>query len=535
MARVVQDPFEAGTTTALTGWIFSGVNAILSGFSRQLNGQGGTHCVRGATSTQKSAATPPLLTEELNHFHYKCGMYLNGVSTSWWVRWVNGAFALTGSIGTTNGGTLRAYRDSTEIADSGWVPTTGRWYLIEIEVYLHDTLGFFKVWADGVLRIDFSGDTRGSGGAASWQCYGEQYPYWDDIGVNSISLRWDSESMPFNTGETITGATSGATAVITSLVDNGTSGVFTLENWNEIPFQDNESITSAMGVANVDAPTGAFINGFEPNSGRMGNEFIQHIPPNAVGNSSELGLVGTTGVAATETLTTSSIPLNNETVTIAGKVYTYKTAAPALNGDVLIGASQATAMENLRRAINLDGVGGTNYALIMSLNPSVSATDTGTTVVVTAFYNGTYGNSIALAEGLTNGSWGGAATSLSGGTGENYQGVDEVPGVSTDRVEANVANLKDTYGGNIDGVLPISINITYMAGIAVVKSALTGVDNIQHVVRIGGADFNSSSKAIGTSDSQVISVFPTNPSTNAPWLRNEIAVPTFEFGIELKA
>lgn len=103
-------------------------------------------------------------------------------------------------------------------------------------------------------------------------------------------------------------------------------------------------------------------------------------------------------VAATGALTSSGQVSNGDTVTIDGKVYTFQTTLTDVDGNVQIGVTQALSMENLRRAINLDGTGGTNYALSTTLHPTVSATDTATSVNITAKAKGTEANSIALSE-----------------------------------------------------------------------------------------------------------------------------------------
>jgi len=121
------------------------------------------------------------------------------------------------------------------------------------------------------------------------------------------------------------------------------------------------------------------------------------------------------GVAATGTLTSTANFANGETVTIDAKVYTFQTVLTDVDGNVNIGGTQALSMENLRRAINLDGIAGTDYATSMTLHPTVSATDTATTTDVTAKKAGTFGNSIATTETAGNASWGGAT--LSGGSG----------------------------------------------------------------------------------------------------------------------
>ena len=59
------------------------------------------------------------------------------------------------------------------------------------------------------------------------------------------------------------------------------------------------------------------------------------------------------GTRATGTLTLSGQPLNTETVTIDGKVYTFQTVLTNSDGNVFIGATFADSISNLANAINL--------------------------------------------------------------------------------------------------------------------------------------------------------------------------------------
>ena len=121
--------------------------------------------------------------------------------------------------------------------------------------------------------------------------------------------------------------------------------------------------------------------------------------------------------SATGTLTNATNFLDTETVTIDAKIYTFQTVLTNVDGNVQIEATVALSHESLRRAINLDGIAGTNYAAAMTLHPTVSASDTATTTVVTAKLAGTGGNAITTAEATATGSWSGPAL-LSGGAGD---------------------------------------------------------------------------------------------------------------------
>ena len=124
-------------------------------------------------------------------------------------------------------------------------------------------------------------------------------------------------------------------------------------------------------------------------------------------------------VAAAATLTSDgTAPADGDKVTIGTKVYTFKTALstePAVEGEVLIGASAAAALDNLKSAVNHEGTAGTDYTCAAA-HPDVEATDnTDTTQKFVARVKGTAGNAIAVAETSDHLTWGSEVTAFSGG------------------------------------------------------------------------------------------------------------------------
>ncbi len=118
---------------------------------------------------------------------------------------------------------------------------------------------------------------------------------------------------------------------------------------------------------------------------------------------------------ASITLTTTGQPLNGETITLDGKVYTFQTTLTNSNGNVLIGVNTETTYDNLIAAVNLAAGAGTLYAAATTLHPTISASEgTGTDVVFTAKTAGTSGNSLTVAEALSNATFPGG--NLTGGT-----------------------------------------------------------------------------------------------------------------------
>lgn len=142
-------------------------------------------------------------------------------------------------------------------------------------------------------------------------------------------------------------------------------------------------------------------------------------------------------VKASQTLTsTGTAPANNDTVTIGGYIYTYKTTLTGASFEVLIGASASVALDNLKSAINATAGAGTTYGTNTYAHPDVTATTkTATTLLVVARNGGTEGNAIATTETSAQLSWG-AATLASGANGTYYKG-------QTGRSASRVSGGKD--------------------------------------------------------------------------------------------
>lgn len=124
------------------------------------------------------------------------------------------------------------------------------------------------------------------------------------------------------------------------------------------------------------------------------------------------------GTSATGTLTSNgTAPANGATVTIGSYTYTFVTAlsSPAVAGEVLIGASAAVALDNLKSAVNGTAGAGTTYGDGTLTNDEATAgANTDTTQAFTSAYSGLFGNSIATTETSSTLSFG--AATLTGGT-----------------------------------------------------------------------------------------------------------------------
>lgn len=103
---------------------------------------------------------------------------------------------------------------------------------------------------------------------------------------------------------------------------------------------------------------------------------------------------------------------NNETVTIGGVVYTFKTTLTGAAYEVLIGADAKTSLDNLKLAINRTDPGtneGVKYGIGTLAHPNVTATtNTDTAQTIEAILAGTAANAIATTETCAHAAWPGA-------------------------------------------------------------------------------------------------------------------------------
>ena len=189
----------------------------------------------------------------------------------------------------------------TLLATSGGTIVSGSWHRIDINFYIDDAAGFIKVYVDdpGTYTTPFvqaTGVDTNNAGANRCDRFSLLQPTgsaarYDDVGVNSLSLSYDAGSgtTPTPLPATITGGTSGATAIVTALgpgttvaagrlIVRGVTGTFV----------DNETITGGGLTASVNAPNGTYVGGLEPNSGPLGPGFIVYLTPNANGTLSQL-------------------------------------------------------------------------------------------------------------------------------------------------------------------------------------------------------------------------------------------------------
>ena len=231
MPVVVHDPTEYADIE-FSGWTRSATTVITTtDQSRKWRSTyGGIRSLRGTNSTGAQEAYSPGFGSHA-HLFGRVAVWAGEPGASFSIRMTDSSSVIAAEVRISNMGDIQIYRGASLIESSGVSIAEGRWWLLRWEIYQHDSTGVFKVWLDNELIIDFSGDTKdGTTVMDKLELGGEDSPYFDDIVVHNMTMRYGTEaSGPFIVGEVITGTGGGApTAVITALQDDGTTGVLTL-------------------------------------------------------------------------------------------------------------------------------------------------------------------------------------------------------------------------------------------------------------------------------------------------------------------
>lgn len=131
--------------------------------------------------------------------------------------------------------------------------------------------------------------------------------------------------------------------------------------------------------------------------------------------------VGSAEATATGILSFTGQPANNDTFTINGHVYTWKTILTGAADEVKIGSTEAISITNAAAAINGTAGAGTTYGTGTITNADVTAVAAATTLTLTAIIAGTAGNAVTTTELGASTSFGGAT--LTGGVDESVPPV----------------------------------------------------------------------------------------------------------------
>jgi hypothetical protein len=151
---------------------------------------------------------------------------------------------------------------------------------------------------------------------------------------------------------------------------------------------------------------------------------------------------------ASATLTISDDVSNGETITIGTDVFEFRTAGSAGTGNIKVDISGAGDTASDKAAAKLVAAINANSTLVDAV--ASKDDDKNDIVVVTYKTVGTEGNSVAVAETMTDGSWGTGVTKLSGGQwGTPCPVVDTIVHVDSYYYWCDIAGNKDDVSWKI--------------------------------------------------------------------------------------
>lgn len=315
MARVFQTGFEfPGTGTPGSGAsagisTISSANSLLLGLPlttsggiviknhssatilphKSLTNLGGD-CFYSVSNTV-TITTPVLLSEGTIAFAYKP---ITDASYGFDVGLYSGA-SLIGHI-KHSGGVVQFLVGNAAIASAsvGVSIDNSVWSWVVIDFKIHTTSGYMKVYISSVSGLSTPIINYSWAGGATYGAYkvssvsfarvslvgGSSATYYmDDLCINSKSISFISSSGALSAGNTITGGTSGATATV-SYIENSDatygvsgSGRITVTDISG-KFVDTETISSASGWSGEIQFAGGDHDGFDFNSGLIGESYI---------------------------------------------------------------------------------------------------------------------------------------------------------------------------------------------------------------------------------------------------------------------
>lgn len=209
-----------------------------------------------------------------------------------------------------------------------------------------------------------------------------------------------------------------------------------------------------------------------------------------------------TEAKATQTLTSNATaPADGDQVSIGDRTYTFKTTLstnPTVPNEVLIGASAAAALDNLKLAINggstayptaadASGAGTTWSTGTVRHEKVIATTNADTTQVVQYYFPGTEGNKLSVGETSANLSWG--APNLAGG-------VDPV--ANEVLLGADAATMLDYLKDAINGTGVVGTKGTHYSSNTATHDEVTATTNTNTTQVVQAISYDSGETIVTT-------------------------------------
>jgi hypothetical protein len=289
----------------------------------------------------------------------------------------------------------------------------------------------------------------------------------------------------------------------------------------------SESVQATVVLTLADNPT----HGDTMQIGEQEYVFKSALTAKALATLALTGVI-TPGKHAESVVTANTI-IDGSQITIGEVTYTFKTTLttdPAtVPNEVLIGANDAAALDNLKLAINHGSGEGTNYSTGTVAHPDVVATDNAdTTQKVVARVPGTAANTLATTSLDATLSW--PAATLGDGTGASNPGVAPETVTVNDKTYSFVDVLSETNGATaiINQVL---FGADSAAALDNLKSAVNGTAGEGTTYSTGTEQPTDVLATTNTNTEQTFEAQTIGPGGNAYPVATDIANGSFGEGV----
>lgn len=182
MARVWTEGFEMGDLRGFDSIAYN--PSAYSPFKR--SGTYSMRCVSPASATKYITA----ITEGYIRFGFRWYDPTPGNISTLHLRDASGTIHLYIRTGATPGRFELRHGDGTLLGTTASTIALGEWYLFEVHWLIDDASGVAQMKVDGILEVDFDGDTKNSATASVGRVYfgpGSNTAYYDDIAVNDTT------------------------------------------------------------------------------------------------------------------------------------------------------------------------------------------------------------------------------------------------------------------------------------------------------------------------------------------------------------
>lgn len=252
-------------------------------------------------------------------------------------------------------------------------------------------------------------------------------------------------------------------------------GAFDLDVVGTIGYVRLRNVEASVIITTPTAPV--VVNNGTPGSTTVAYKVVALQADGSYSAASSAGTTTTSNAiltaAATNTVTATGTPADDDTIEVNGRTYTFKTTLTPTADEVLING-QPGSMTNLARAINNTGTPGTDYASDTVINADVSSSAVATnTITLTSKIAGAAGNVYTLSKVGTNISVGAALFSW------NYNTPTWTPvaGAASYNVYRTTSPTTPSSTGLIANTFSNTLDDTGLVGDASTAPA-TGIDNV---------------------------------------------------------